>query len=412
MKLSRREFLVKGTALLATLGLTGPFSLSAQGLIKEDKEDQETPKDGNVLVMVQLSGGNDGLNTVIPYGFGGYFDARPTLKITDKEVLALDNRTGFHPSLTGLNDLYSQGKVAVIQGVGYPQPDHSHFRSMEIWQTAEPEKIIRSGWLSRYMESSLSGVRNPLKAIQIGGSGSKAFLSNTLQVPVIQSIETYSLFDPKTPQMQRARISQAFLDMYDPSRQATSLKVACTYGAAAYQSVEAIQSLTGTYANKVEYPKTSFARDLQTVSKLLAGGSGTRVFYVQLGGFDDHAQEKAQHAKLLKDLDEGLKAFYEDLMAQDLQDRVMTMTFSEFGRRVKENGSGGTDHGTAGPVLVMGGRVQGGLYGLQPSLTDLDNGDLKYAIDFRSLYYTVIEDWLKGDAKSVLGRTYERIPFV
>ncbi|MBE1441507.1 DUF1501 domain-containing protein [Paenibacillus sp. OAS669] len=413
MKLTRRDFLLKGTALLATLGLGGPMIFAQDGSpLSSASEDQPQNVDAPVLVVIQLSGGNDGINTLIPYGMGGYFDARPTLKIMENEVLAINNEVGLHPSLTRLNELYKNGKLAIIQGVGYPKPDHSHFRSMEIWQTAEPEKYIRSGWLARYVESSLAQSRNPLKALQIGNNANKAFHSDTINVPVIQSVETYTMFDPKTPKAEQNRLAKAFIDMYDPNRQGTQIKVTCQRGADAYQSVEAIHSLTSGYQNKVEYPKSGIARDLQLVSKLLSGQSGTRVFYVELGGFDDHAQEKEQHAKLLKQLDEAIGTFYKDLEAQGLQDRVVTMAFSEFGRRVKENGNVGTDHGTAAPVFVLGGKVKGGMYGVMPSLTNLDNGDLKYEVDFRSVYYTLVNNWLKGDAGSVVKGSFENLAFI
>lgn len=424
--MTRRELLIKGTALFATLGLGVPLFLNQQGhaLITDaalaDQADSTGAASGTglavkspVLVVVQLSGGNDGMNTVIPYGLGGYFDARPTLKVTEDEVLALNGQIGLHPSLVGLHEMYKNGKLAVIQGVGYPNPDRSHFRSMDIWETAVPEKLSHSGWLGRYVQSSLGTVRNPLKAVQVGNNASKVFNGDQVNVPVIQTMETFNFLDPKTPVADQNRIAKAFLDMYDPERQGEQLKVTCQRGIDAYNSVEAIHSLSPDYQNKVEYPKGNFAKDLQLVAKMLAGKSGTRVFYVQLGGFDDHAQEKEQHASLLKELDLGLQAFYQDLEAQDLESEVVTMAFSEFGRRVKENGSGGTDHGTAAPVFVLGGNVKGGLYGVYPSLTDLDrNGDLKYEVDFRSVYYTLMDGWLKGDAVGVLGKSYEKLQFI
>lgn len=422
--ITRRELLVKGTALFATLGLGVPLLWSKQGhdLLTDAAADATDPAaaaaggsavKSPVLVVVQLSGGNDGINTVIPYGLGGYFDARPTLKITEQEVLPLNGQVGLHPSLAGLHGLYESGKLAIVQGVGYPNPDRSHFRSMDIWQTAEPDQLSHSGWLGRYLQASMADVRNPLKAVQIGNNANKAFLADQVNTPVIQSMETFNFLDPRTPVADQNRIAKAFLDMYDPNRQGAHLKVTCRHGKDAYDSVDAIHSLGADYQNKVEYPKTGIARDLQLVVKLLAGKSGTRVFYVQLGGFDDHAQEKDQHARLLKELDMGLKAFYEDLTAQGLENDVVTIAFSEFGRRVKENGSGGTDHGTAAPVFILGGQVKGGLYGVYPSLTDLDrNGDLKYGVDFRSVYYTLMDGWLKGDAVGVLGASYEKLKFI
>lgn len=416
MRMSRREFIVKGSALFATLGLGGPllFSPSGEALVHEaNKEEAGGLPESTVLVVIQLSGGNDGINTLIPYGQGVYYDARSTLALKESEVLHLDGKSGLHPSLQELHRMYETGKLAIIQGVGYPNPDRSHFRSLDIWQTAEPDKFAREGWLGRYVESSLGGNRNPLKAIQIGNIANKAFESATVNVPVIQSIDTFQLLDPKTPKPEYNRIAQSFLDMYDPKSQGVHLQVACRRGTEAYDSVVAIQELESAYKNKVEYPKTAISKDLKLAAQLLAGQSGTRVFYTQLGGFDDHADEKEQHAKLLKELDEAVAAFYSDLEEQGLADKVVTLAFSEFGRRVKENGSGGTDHGTAAPVFVMGGRVKGGMYGVYPSLERLDtNGDLKYEVDFRSVYYTLVDRWLQGDAKSTLGKSYETLGFL
>lgn len=412
-RISRREFIVSGVAFLATIGLGSSswFRNPISTFIDEWGEHRPDPK-STVLVVIQLSGGNDGINTLIPWGQGAYYDARPTLAIGQKEVLPLGNSVGLHPNLVQLHRLFEQGKLAVIQGVGYPKPDRSHFRSMEIWQTAVPEKIVHSGWLARYAETSLAKDPYPLKLVTVGSGTSKAFLSESLQVPSIQSLDSFRLFDPKRSAPELNRLNQAFLDMYAPNRQAEQVRVTSAFGRGAYDSAQALLSLTGSYINKVQYPNSAFARDLQLVAKLLAGGSRTRVFYVQLGGFDDHEKEKEQHAKLLKDLDDGVGAFYADLEQQGLADKVVSVAFSEFGRRVKENGSGGTDHGTAAPVLVWGGRVKGGLYGEYPSLTKLDNGDLYYSVDFRSVYGTLLDQWLGGDSKEVLGGNFEKLGFI
>lgn len=421
MNWSRREFIVKGATLFATLGLGGPLLLSKSGqpLLAESaggapaSAPAAAETGSPVLVVIQLSGGNDGINTLIPYGLGGYFDARPTLAMREDEVLAINGHVGLHPSLRGLHGMYISGRLAIVQGVGYPNPDRSHFRSMDIWQTAEPDKIGLDGWLGRYIRSSLADAGNPLKALQIGSFANKSFQMDEVNVPVVQTLDTFRLVDPKTPVAMQNRIAESFLDMYDPNRQGVQIGVACRRGKEAYESVAAIQSLGAGYRNKVEYPKSGFAKDLQLVVRMLAGQSRTRVFYTQLGGFDDHAQEKEQHANLLKDLDSAVSAFYADLEEHGLSQNVVTVVFSEFGRRVKENGSGGTDHGTAAPMFVLGPKVKGGLYGAYPSLTDIDrNGDLKYAVDFRSVYHTLIDRWLQGDAKSALMKSYENIGFI
>lgn len=410
-KLTRREFLIKGTALIAGLSFGGTILSTEKGRALLTGHAGFFRRRTPVLVVVQLSGGNDGLNTVIPYGSGSYYDARPTIGYHQNEVLSLNQEIGLHPALTELQKLYQSGQLAIVQGVGYPKPDHSHFRSMDIWQTAEPDKLVESGWLGRYILSS-SLHKQPLPAIQIGGIVNKSFLASGFNVPVIQSIEQFYTFNPKLPVGDKALMKQALEAIYHKKPDREQLRVVTESALAAFHNVEAIQSMTSSYTGKAAYPNTPFARDLQLTAKLISGKAGTRVFYAQLGGFDDHAQEKQQHAKTLQQLDSGLGAFFRDLRANGLHEDVVVMVFSEFGRRLKENGSGGTDHGTAAPVLVMGKPVKGGLYGAYPSLTSLDHGDLKYEVDFRSVYYTLIEDWLQGDAKATLGRTYEKLGFV
>ncbi|GGI45815.1 hypothetical protein GCM10008018_14010 [Paenibacillus marchantiophytorum] len=403
MKLSRRDFLLKGTAMFATLGLGEVLLPTGGSLFAQEPADGET-----VLVVVQLGGGNDGINTLIPYGQGAYYDARPTLAYQQSEVLALNNQVGLHPSLKNLKRLYDANKLAVIQGVGYPNPNLSHFRSMEIWQTAEPAKVISSGWLARYVESSLRGNVNPLRAVQIGGND-LAFHSDNLSFPVLGSLESFQIFSSDTPVLDKNRLNQAYLGMYGVQNHMEALRITCQRGQETLNTVEAVQAMNGGYVNSVQYPYRGIAGGLQTIAKLIAGKSGTRVFNIVTGGFDDHLDERVQHAELLADLDQALGAFYDDLVVQGAAHRVAVMVFSEFGRRVKENGSAGTDHGAAAPMFVLGGKVKGGLYGAYPSLTDLSYGDLKYQVDFRSVYSTILESWLKGDTQSVLGKTYENL---
>jgi uncharacterized protein (DUF1501 family) len=408
MRMTRREFLIKSGVLIATISFGGTLLWKGTSLLSGDDQDKHT----NALLVVQLSGGNDGINTVIPYGAGAYYDARPTLNYKQSQVLRLNNELGLHPQLKELHAQFTLGNLAIIQGVGYPNPNYSHFRSMEIWQTGEPDKWIRSGWLARYVETSLRNNPNPLKAIHIGGNGSKTLYSDSLNVPIIQTLQSAPFMDPNSTNLNKKKLSHAFLDMYGEQNNLDQLRVACQRGIDAYKSVEAIHSLTPGYQTKIEYPNTNFAKGLKLVSQLLAGRSGTRVFNLQLGGFDDHSNEKDQHTKTLQQLDEGLGAFYKDLKVQGLHKRVVTLVFSEFGRRVKENNSGGTDHGTAAPVFVLGDKVKGGLYGAYPSLTKLTNGDLKYEVDFRSVYSTLLDKWLQGDGRSVLGQSFETMRFV
>ncbi|MEW9699915.1 DUF1501 domain-containing protein [Paenibacillus sp. SI8] len=414
MKLTRRAFLKKSTAMIAALSFSGTILGTAKGrdILSGNAEFNgyhhvKSP----VLVVVQLSGGNDGLNTVIPYGKGEYYDARPTLGYKQHEVLQINNEVGLHPSLTELHNMYKEGQLAIVQGVGYPKPDHSHFRSMDIWHTAEPDKLIETGWLGRYVSSSLSNYSLP--AIQIGGIRNKAFLHSDFDIPIVQSLEQYHAFNVKTAANIKQNITSALKDIYRQQTEHQLLKIVSQQGLAAFQSVDTIQSIVSSYVNSTPYPDTSFAKNLQLTAKLISGKPGTRVYYIQLGGFDDHSQEKQQHMKTLTQLDSGLGAFYRDLKTNNMEKDVIVMVFSEFGRRLKENGSGGTDHGTAAPVFIMGDHVKGGLYGTYPSLTQLDYGDLRYEVDFRSIYYTLIEDWLRGDAQNaLLGNAYEKLGFI
>ncbi|SDN32080.1 Tat (twin-arginine translocation) pathway signal sequence [Paenibacillus sp. yr247] len=411
MKLTRRDFLKKSTALIATLSFGGTMLATEKGraLLSGHAEFKHRVK-SPVLVVVQLSGGNDGINTVIPYAAGAYYDTRPTLGYKQNEVLALNNELGLHPSLSHMQQFYRDGNLAIIQGVGYPKPDRSHFRSMDIWQTAKPEELSDSGWLARYILTSMP--KHPLPAIQIGGLIQKAFNAPRINIPAIESLEQFYAFTSKTSANDKERMTLELKKIYQNQPKQEMLRVSAKYASAAFQSVESIHSLLSSYKSQLTYPQSGFASDLQLVAKLIAAKAGTRIYYTDMGGFDDHANERKQHANKLKQLDEGLYAFYSDLKDQGLHHDVVTLVFSEFGRRLKENGSGGTDHGTAAPVLVLGGQVKGGLFGAYPSLTNLDYGDLKYEVDFRSVYYTLIEGWLRGDAKTVLGGKFEKLGFV
>jgi uncharacterized protein (DUF1501 family) len=414
--MNRRQFLIRSSSFIAAL-TAGAWAtqLPLKAEIMEGMTTSSAATAGRrapVLVIVQLAGGNDGINTLIPYGQGAYYDARPTLAYKEKEILDLNGQVGLHPSLRGLKKLWDEGKLGIVQGVGYPEPNRSHFRSKDIWQTGVPERIETSGWIGRYLESALSKDPNPLKAIEIGKYSSKALQTGNVSAPLLKSIESYQWLNPNTPNDQKNRLARAFQSMYGLQLNNTKIQVTASRGTDAYSSVSAIQSLVSQYDNRTEYPAGAFAEDLRLVVKLLSSGSGTRVFWTELDGFDDHADERGQHAELLAVYDNAISAFYQDLELHGLAEDVVVLTFSEFGRRVKENGTGGTDHGAAAPVFLLGGRVSGGMYGEYPSLTKLDNnGDLKYNVDFRSIYASLLDGWLGGDVKEVLGKSYETFPW-
>lgn len=384
--MTRREFIKKGLTIVA-VGYTAPSFLTRTAFAMNNPWDVAQAQAASgaqdpILVVVQLSGGNDGLNTVVPHAHDEYYRARPTLGIARDQVLRLSDEVGLHPNLKKLKSLYDNGRMAVIQAVGYPNPDRSHFRSMEIWHTADPEGRAQSfGWIGRYFDNTCSGCQ-PHAGVNVGATTPLAMrgekgLGVALETPEMftwlptaggigsDEIELWKMLN--TP----AGVPQGPIDFL----RHTAMN--------AHLASEAIRNAAGRYAPKVEYPNHRFGQDLKLISRLIAGGSPTRVYYCSLGGFDTHANQRSEHERLLTWLTDGVDAFYRDLEDQGNADRVLVMAFSEFGRRVAENASLGTDHGAGAPMLVFGKRVRGGVYGRHPSLTDLADGDLRFAVDFR-----------------------------
>jgi uncharacterized protein (DUF1501 family) len=423
--LSRRAFLKRGGIALAALGTLGPLAvLAARGgnplqLIDPPAAAAATPTAAaapaaasRVLVIVQLAGGNDGLNTVVPYQQGAYYDLRPSIAIAQKDVLPLPEGVGLNPALAGIHTLYQQQQVAIVQGVGYPQPNLSHFRSMQIWETAQPTQNGYTGWLGRYLDTAQRA--NPLEAVAIGASVPLAMQGANVAPPAIEAVSAFDLrTDPRFPD-DRTALLNALASMYSgaPAEPAT---FALVRGATtdAYASAAAVQQAAGGYRPATPYPATPLGRQLELVAQLIAGGLPTRIYYTVLGGFDDHANEHTGYAHLLQQLGDAVGAFFADLKGHGLDQRVTLMTWSEFGRRAKENASGGTDHGTAAPLFVVGPGVRGGLYGEQPSVTNLDyDGNLKYDTDFRQVYATMLQDWLATDSAGILGGSFPTLGLI
>lgn len=366
------------------------------------------------LVVVQLSGGHDGLNAVIPYGDGLYYQLRPQINIPADKVLHLDDQVGLHPNLTAFKTLFDQGHLGVLQGVGYPKPNRSHFRSMEIWHSARPDgPAPEQGWLGAFMSEIYKVGDSPFECVNFGASIPQAL--RTPQAPIAAMQDTASfqfLVDRRLPSMKDPLLKTFGQVATRPAQKGPAVDLVARNWAATTTGVSKLSATSEKYQPKAQYPNNPLARTLQQVTQMLTSDFGTRVVYLQLGGFDTHANEKPQHATLMTQLADSLLAFQNDLDGHGLGDRVVTMTFSEFGRRVKENGSQGTDHGAAGPMFVVGKSVRGGLYGNHPRLDDLDDGDLKYGIDFRSVYSTVLEDWLGASASDVLGGNFEKLNFL
>ncbi|ARU61938.1 hypothetical protein CBW65_13540 [Tumebacillus avium] len=411
--MNRREFLKKGGAALLLLSLAGPVGWYQWEQMQADEAvpalSPPTARD-NFLVVVQLSGGNDGLNTVVPYGYGTYYDNRPTLALKQREVLLLNNTLGLHPSLKGLKKLYDKGRLAIINGVGYPQPSRSHFRSLEIWQTAAPERTdMTTGWLGRYLDLSQPTANNPLAAVTVGAP-SKIFAAAKHEVPAIENVEAFQLMLTRFREQERDLRQQALRGMYQAT-DTTTLRLVQAKGASALTASDRVQTkLSQQHDSPLYADKSPLAQNLQLIGQFIGAGVGSKAYFTQHGGFDDHAQEKGQHARLLLEVDAALSAFYQDLEQRGLADKVTVVVYSEFGRRLKENASAGTDHGTAAPVLVLGGRVKGGLYGEMPSLTKLEDGNLRYTVDFRSVYATLLEGSLGAPSQDILGASFEKLP--
>ncbi|MET7393441.1 DUF1501 domain-containing protein [Dactylosporangium sp. NPDC005572] len=397
---TRRRFLIAS-------GVTGAAALAAGTAwtlrdLFETAAWDDRPGDAGTLVLVTLYGGNDGLANVIPFAAPGYRDARQELAYAPEEVLRLNDELGLNPALVGLKRMYDAGKLAVVRGVGYPKPDHSHFRSMDIWQTAQPDRPGNTGWLGRWLDSvggdprhavSFEPVLPPLLA---GATTAGAAIPVTgLALPNGVSMSTLTSLgqsSPGEPPLQ-ARAARAFADLVAVD---TLIQSADTD---ADDDQSSTSTGTGT-GGRADLPE-----QLALVARCVEAGVATRVFSVSLGGFDLHADERNSQEALLKRLDSALTTFAERMAKTEAGRRVVVAVYSEFGRRVAANGSDGTDHGTASNMFVLGSPVKGGLFGEQPSLADLDNGDLKFTTDFRSVYAALLRDVLDADPGRILNYT-------
>ena len=412
---TRREFLQRSGLALAA-GAILPDVFRQLTPVIEAKGVTSSYGDDTILIVVQMQGGNDGLNTVVPFGIDGYHDARPTIGIKDSDVLLLSDTIGLHPAMTALHDLYQAGQVAIVQGVGYPGQSEtlSHFRATDIWLSGAPDRYETNGWLADYLAATDDAVTDPLFAASVTDTLSHALTGRGITVPNVTSIPAYQVrTDPRYANDRATKLGYVeWASAQDYSKSPLQDWIARTTATAVTTS-ENVQAVVKGYSTEVEYPKFSLATSLQTVAQLLSGAMGTRIYFVTFGGFDTHANQPNQHANLLGGLSNSVAAFLQDAARFGIADRILLLTFSEFGRRVHENGSQGTDHGTAAPMFVIGSRVKGGLYGDHPSLTDLDaNKNLKYAIDFRSVYGTVLEGWLGADQEAVFGTRYESVGFI
>ena len=367
-----------------------------------------------VLVVLQLSGGNDYLNTVIPYANSLYWDNRPAVNIPEDKIIALDARVGFNPSMAPLKKYYDEGTLALIHGVGYANSPRSHFRSMDIWHTCEPNIVGTEGWLGRALHEFDPRKENVVTGVSFGPSMFRAMSLPGVPVACVSgSLETYGML-PGIQGEQRAKVLERFKNAYAPAvGLGTVMDYLGTTGIDSLAGADILKSAPQKYSSTVTYPGSKVAQKLRGVAQVHLANLGTRVFYLDHGSFDTHASQLGEHAKLWEEVSGAIDAFFTDLREHQAADNVLMLLFTEFGRRVHDNGSG-TDHGAAGAAFAIGEPVQGGQYSEHPSLKaeDLSQGDLVPNVDFRGVYTTILEDWLKLDAKPIVNGTFEKLSFV
>lgn len=413
MTVSRRKFLASSAGAFGAL-LCGS---QLMGLLAQQA--QAAPRiagASRILILIQMSGGNDGLNSVIPFADPAYSKLRPVIGIKPDAVLKLNDKLGLNPNMSAYDELFKSGNLAIIQGVGYPNPNRSHFRSIEIWQTAEPKKIEDTGWLGRYLDlsnPSKAKLDNIFPAINVDPILPKTLSAEKTVVPSISDIANFTFkADPRYEADRQARLTtfNAIYQKYSLDR--PYIDELRKIGIDTTEASDHIAKLVVNYKDASKYPNNGFGRGMKFISQLIIGGVNCRIYNISLNGFDTHTNQVNSQANLFKTLTGGINALHSDLRNHGLDKDVLIMTFSEFGRRAAENGGRGTDHGAAAPLFLIGSQVKGGIVGEHPSLTELEDGDLKYKIDFRSVYATVLEHWLGADSKAILGDKFDLLDLV
>ncbi len=397
MLFKRREFLQAGS--LATASFMMPQFLKAF------ESRNMVPPGNKVIVVIQLSGGNDGLNTVIPVTNDIYYKERPKLGIQKERSLLLTDEIGLNPALTGFKNLYDNGSLAILNSVGYPNPDRSHFRSMDIWQSgADSNEYVNTGWLGRYLDAQCSGCDKPAQAIEVDDILSFALKGEDKKGLAVK--------DPK--KLFNTSSSKFFKDISaDHHSGEESVDYLYKTMSETLSSAEYIFEQSKLHPSFQTYPTTRLGKNLKTIASLILSNIDTKVYYVSLGSFDTHVNQENQQKRLFTELDGALTSFVKDMKDNNRFEDVMLMTFSEFGRRVSQNASGGTDHGTANNMFLISGRLkQKGMLNPMPDLNDLNEGDLKHKIDFKAVYATILNKWLAADDKKILGKQYDHLSFI
>jgi len=367
--------------------------------------------------VLSLSGGNDGLNTVVPYTNGLYRDYRPNLGIPADQVIPLNETLGLNPHMAPLKQFWDEGKMAIFLGIGYPHPSYSHFRSMDIWHTCEPDKVGNEGWLGRAIKELDPKADNVLTGVNFGRGLPRALAKEGVPVASVGNLETYGLLTGIQGQDQRAQALDVFARMYGPTiGTGYAMNYIRNTGVDALKGADVLATAPGKYTSQVTYPNTAVGQYMKNIAQTHLANFGTRVLYTTspYNGFDTHASQSANHTKLWTDVSPSVKTFMDDLRSHQASENVLLFMFSEFGRRISDNGSG-TDHGAAGIAFAIGEHVKGGIYGEYPSLEPSkqeEGGNLKYNLDFRSVYATILEDWLGLNAQPIIGGSFEPVKFL
>ena len=374
-----------------------------------------TTKKDPVLVILQLTGANDYLNTIVPYTNGLYWDNRPKVNIPEDLVVPIDDELAFRSDMDSFKGLYDQGKLAIINGIGFEDSPRSHFRAMDIWHTCEPDKIGIDGWVAKVIRDLDPGGENVLKGVNFGQGLPRAMTMRGVSVTSVNHLATYGVFSSvRSSEQERAQLLDSFARMYAPAiGTGPTMEYLGQTGLDALKGADIIKIAPELYSSTVEYGNTAISTALKDVAQVHLAGLGTQVFYTSYGPFDTHFNQSGSHAKLWIDVSEAVDGFFADLREHDASENVVMMVFSEFGRRVRDNGTG-TDHGAAGVAFAIGDRVKGGMYGAYPSLKpeDLTQGDLAPSYDFRGFYSTLVDKWLGLDPVPIVGGQFEQMAFV
>ena len=368
-----------------------------------------------VLVVVQLSGGNDYLNTVIPYNDPTYYDNRPTIRYDQDEILPVDKDLAFNPQMGALKGIYDQGDLAVIHGVGWEESTRSHFRAMDIWHTAQPDKVGMEGWLGRAIRQLDPESENPVTAVNVGYGLPRALVAPNASVASVADLEAYGMLSSVEQKQKREDLLKRFANMYAPAIGSSQvMDYIGQTGLDALKGADMLKVAPGNYDSDIEYDSANpLAQKLRDVSRIHLAGLGTRIFYTEHGGFDTHASQASNHPKLWNEVSTAIGDFWQDIKEHNADENVVMFVFSEFGRRVKENGSG-TDHGAGGVAMAIGSGINGGMHGEYPEIRAeaLVEGDLAPSIDFRSTYSTLLEDFFNIDGEPIVNGQFEKLPII